>query len=66
MTVRVDADQVGTESTPVLPNENRTLHLAAAAVIIGISSFVTLLLLPSWIHFGGTRCLVGPRQELRG
>jgi uncharacterized membrane protein YidH (DUF202 family) len=43
----VDADEYGTGPTPELPNENRTLHLAAAAVIIGVVSFVAMLLLPA-------------------
>lgn len=43
----VDADEYGTGPTPELPNENRTLHLAAAAVIIGAVSFVAMLLLPA-------------------
>ena len=43
----VDADEYGTGPTPELPNENRTLHLAIAAVVIGVVSFVAMLLLPS-------------------
>jgi hypothetical protein len=43
----VDADEYGSGPTPELPNENRTLHLAAAAVIIGVVSFVARLLLPA-------------------
>jgi hypothetical protein len=42
----VDADEYGTGPTPELPNENRTLHLAAA-VIIRVVSFVAMLLLPA-------------------
>ena len=36
---------------PELPNENRPLYLAAAAVVIGVISFVALLRLPQ--SFGG-------------
>jgi hypothetical protein len=43
----VDADEYGSRPTPELPNENRTLHLAAAAVVIGVVSFVAMLLLPA-------------------
>ena len=43
----VDADEYGTGPTPELPNEDRALHLAAAAVVIGIVSFVAMLVLPA-------------------
>jgi hypothetical protein len=47
MTAWVDTDEFGTAPVPELPDENRPLHLSAAAATIGIVSFVALLLLPS-------------------
>jgi uncharacterized membrane protein YidH (DUF202 family) len=47
MTAWVDADEFGAEPVPELPNENRPRYLAAAAVVIGLISFVALLRLPS-------------------
>jgi hypothetical protein len=47
MTAWVDADEFGTEPVPGLPDENRPLYLAAGAIVIGLVSFVALLLLPS-------------------
>ena len=47
MTAWVNTDEFGTGPTPKLPDENRPLFLATAAVIIGGVSFVALLLLPS-------------------
>jgi uncharacterized membrane protein YidH (DUF202 family) len=47
MTAWVDADEFGAEPVPELPDENRPLYLAAAAVVIGLISFVALLRLPS-------------------
>ncbi|HEX5497641.1 MAG TPA: hypothetical protein VFX03_00375 [Thermomicrobiales bacterium] len=43
----VNADEYGAEPAPALPEENRTFHLAAAAVVIGAVSFIALLLLPA-------------------
>jgi uncharacterized membrane protein YidH (DUF202 family) len=47
MTAWVDADEFGTAPVPDLPDENRPLYLAAAAVVIGLISFIALLRLPS-------------------
>jgi uncharacterized membrane protein YidH (DUF202 family) len=47
MTAWVDGDEFGTEPVPELPDENRPLYLAAGGAIIGLVSFVALLLLPS-------------------
>jgi hypothetical protein len=47
MTVFIDKDEFGPDPVPTLPDENRPLYLAAAAALIGIVSFVALLLLPS-------------------
>ena len=47
MTAWVNADEYETDPVPELPNENRPLYLAIAAVIIGAVSFVAMLLLPS-------------------
>jgi hypothetical protein len=47
MTAWVDADEFGAGPVPELPNENRPLYLAAGGAIIGLVSFVALLLLPS-------------------
>jgi hypothetical protein len=47
MTAWVDADEFGTGLAPELPNENWPLYLATAAVVLGVISFVALLLLPS-------------------
>lgn len=46
MNAWIDADEFGNEPAPALPNEQRPLYLAAAAVIIGVISFIALLLLP--------------------
>ena len=46
MAAWVDADEFGAEEAPKLPNENRQLYLGAAATIIGVISFVALLMLP--------------------
>jgi hypothetical protein len=46
MSAWADADEFGSEPVPQLPNEKRPLYLAAAAVIIGVISFIALLLLP--------------------
>ena len=43
MTAWVDADEYGTEAVPELPDENRPLYLASAAVVIGLVPFVALL-----------------------
>jgi uncharacterized membrane protein YidH (DUF202 family) len=43
----VDSDEFGSESVPQLPDENRWLYLAAAAIVIGAVSFIALLRLPS-------------------
>ena len=45
MTAWVDADEFGTGPVPKLPDENRPLYLGAASAIIGVVSFVALLLL---------------------
>lgn len=46
MTAWVDADGFGAAPTPELPDENRPFILGAAAAIIGVISFIALLLLP--------------------
>ena len=46
MNAWADADEFGSEPAPKLPNEKRPLYLAAAAMIIGVISFIALLLLP--------------------
>ena len=46
MTAWVDVDEFGAGSVPQLPDENRSLYLGSAAIIIGVVSFVALLLLP--------------------
>jgi hypothetical protein len=46
MNAWINADEFGTASAPVLPHERRPLLLAGAAVVIGVVSFVALLLLP--------------------
>jgi hypothetical protein len=46
MTAWVDADEFGAGPAPELPDENRPLFLALAAVAIGVVSFVALLQLP--------------------
>jgi hypothetical protein len=46
ITAWIDADEYGTEPVPKLPDENRPLYLAGAAALIGVISFVALLLLP--------------------
>jgi len=43
----VDADRFGTEPALALPDERRPYYLAAGAVIIGVISFVALLMIPS-------------------
>jgi uncharacterized membrane protein YidH (DUF202 family) len=46
MTAWVDADEFGGSPVPALPDERRPFVLAAAAVLIGVVSFVALLALP--------------------
>ena len=46
MTAWVDADEFGARSTPTLPDERRPVLMAAGAVVIGLVSFVALLLNP--------------------
>jgi hypothetical protein len=46
MNAWADADEFGSETAPELPNERRPLYMAAAAVLIGLVSFISLLLLP--------------------
>jgi len=46
MSAWADADEFGSGPAPELPNEKRPLYLAAAAMIIGVISFIALLLLP--------------------
>jgi hypothetical protein len=46
MTAWIDADEYGSGAAPRLPVERRTDYLAAAAVIIGVVSFIALLGLP--------------------
>jgi uncharacterized membrane protein YidH (DUF202 family) len=46
MTVWVNADAFGEGAAPPLPDENRLVVLAIAAVVIGVVSFVALLMLP--------------------
>jgi uncharacterized membrane protein YidH (DUF202 family) len=46
MNAWADADEFGGGSAPALPNERRPLYLATAAVVIGVVSFISLLLLP--------------------
>jgi uncharacterized membrane protein YidH (DUF202 family) len=46
MNAWADTDEFGSEPAPVLPNERRPLYLATAAVVIGVVSFISLLLLP--------------------
>jgi hypothetical protein len=45
MTAWVDTDEFGSLPVPKLPNERRSIWLAAAAMAIGLISFVALLLL---------------------
>ena len=45
MTAWVDADEYGASPVPALPNERRTTYLAAAAILIGLISFIALLFL---------------------
>jgi hypothetical protein len=47
MTAWVNADAFGDRAAPPLPDERRLVYLAIAAVVIGVISFVALLLLPS-------------------
>ena len=44
MTAWVAADEFGAEAVPRLPDENRPLYLVDAAVVIGLVSFIALLL----------------------
>ena len=46
MTAWIDADEFGVGPVPELPDENRPLYLGAVAAILGVISFVALLLLP--------------------
>ena len=46
MTAWIDADEFRTAPVPELPDENRPLYLGAVAAILGVISFVALLLLP--------------------
>lgn len=46
MAAWVDADEFGAEPPPELPDERRPYVLAGAAVLIGVVSFVALLMLP--------------------
>ena len=46
MNAWADADEFGEDPAPELPNERRPLYMAAAAVVIGGVSFISLLLLP--------------------
>ena len=46
MNAWADTDEFGSEPAPVLPNERRPLYLATAAVVIGVVSFISLLLIP--------------------
>src|SRR3954452_2598046 len=41
----VDTDEFGTATAPELPDEQRPLYMAIGAVVIGIISFVALLVL---------------------
>jgi uncharacterized membrane protein YidH (DUF202 family) len=45
MIVWVDTDEYGTAAAPELPDEQRPLYMAIGAVVIGIISFVALLVL---------------------
>jgi uncharacterized membrane protein YidH (DUF202 family) len=47
MTSFIDEDEFGTDPVPMLPDETRPLYMASAVVVIGLVSFVALLLLPS-------------------
>jgi uncharacterized membrane protein YidH (DUF202 family) len=46
MSAWVDADEFGAAPVPELPDENRPTYLALGTIIIGIVSFIALLLLP--------------------
>jgi hypothetical protein len=46
MNAWADIDEFGSEPAPELPNEKRPFYLSAAASIIGVISFIALLLLP--------------------
>lgn len=46
MNAWIDADEFGGEPAPELPNEKRPVYLGVAASVIGVISFITLLLLP--------------------
>jgi uncharacterized membrane protein YidH (DUF202 family) len=46
MTVWVNADAFGEGTAPPLPDENRLFVIAIGAVIIGVVSFIALLMLP--------------------
>ncbi len=46
MTAWADGDEFGAGPVPTLPDERRPYRLAAAAAVIGVVSFVALLLLP--------------------
>ena len=47
MVAWVDRDEFGDEPAPELPNEERARNLGIAAVIIGLVSFVALLVAPA-------------------
>lgn len=46
MTAWVDADEFGAAPAPELPDERRPFYMAGAAALIGVVSFVALLMLP--------------------
>ncbi len=45
MTAWIDADEFGAEPAPMLPNEQRDVRIASAAIAIGTVSFIALLLI---------------------
>ncbi len=45
MTTWIDEDEFGAEPAPMLPNEQRDVRIASAAIAIGTVSFVALLLI---------------------
>ena len=46
MTAWIDADEFGAVAPPALPDEKRPLYVALATAVIGVVSFVALLMLP--------------------